>query len=151
MKKVLFVLALAAVSGPAWCALGGLAQAAQTNVPGFHTAGSSSGRVPAAAAKQTIALIYSPLYALASISVGVAGLTNPGTGIFCIAPKKAISATVAPTVTVEWGASLGNNLEAFYEQAAADCPTGNIEVRTFDFSSGTATAAQNVAFIVTVP
>lgn len=78
-------------------------------------------------------------------------MTNPGTGIFCVAPKRPIYAKNAPSVTVEWGASIGSNIEAFYEQAGVDCPAGNIEVPTFDFSSGTATAAQNVAFIVTSP
>jgi len=151
MKQISAMLALAALFAPALCAMGGAAQAAETNAPGFRPAGLSPSPLAATAGKQTIALIYSPLYGAALLSVGIAGVTNPGTGIFCVAPKKAIYAKNVPSVAVEWGSSLGSSIEAFYEQGGSDCPAGNIEVRTFDFSSGTATASQNVAFSVSAP
>jgi hypothetical protein len=150
MNKSLATLALAALFVPAMFTGAAPARAAQTNAP-FHPFLLPPNRTAATAGKQTLALIYSPIYAGSLLSVGVASVTNPNTGIFCVAPKKPIYAGNAPSVSVEWGSSLGSSIEAFLEYGQNDCPSGNIEVRTFDFSSGTATASENVAFIVTSP
>jgi hypothetical protein len=123
------------------------ADAQSVNAPYGHRALTVS---PLVAAKGSVLLTYSPIYGSPSISIGVGAVSNPSTGVFCVTPKVKISLKAEPVVTVEWGSSLGNSLLAFWEQGAEDCNAGDIEVRTFDFSSGPAVAAQNVAFNVFV-
>ena len=97
-------------------------------------------------------LIYSPITG-AFATKGVASISNPQTGVFCITPTKKINYnSTIPVVTVEWGQSLGNSLLAFYELGAFDCTKGDIEVRTYDFNAGGApVSSELVAFTIYVP
>jgi hypothetical protein len=69
-------------------------------------------------------------------SKNVAAVTNPSIGVVCIKPKAGVLNinTIVPSVTVEWGASLGNDLLAFFEHIKVGCPAGTIEVRTYDLA-----------------
>ena len=86
---------------------------------------------------------------------GVADVTNPGVGIYCIKPSTKMDlTTVIPVVSVEWGFSSGNSLLAFYfdytQFSSGDCPAGYLEVLTYDFASGTPVASDTVAFTIHV-
>ena len=87
-------------------------------------------------------------------SKNVAAVTNPSTGIVCIRPTpgKGINiARIVPSVTVEWGWSSGNNLVAYYFSNEpgffTDCPSGYIEVRTYNFAGQ---LSNSVAFTIVV-
>lgn len=87
-------------------------------------------------------------------SKNVANVTNPSSGIYCIRPTpgKGISiGRIVPSVTVEWGWSFGNDLVAYYfsnePTAFTDCPSGYIEVRTYDFAGN---LSNRVAFTIVV-
>lgn len=83
---------------------------------------------------------------------GVQEVTHPETGVYCIKPSGTWSvAKVVPAVTVEWGASSGNALLAFYRDDSNSCPAGYIEVRTYNFDSGTPVEEDTVAFTIVVP
>jgi hypothetical protein len=83
---------------------------------------------------------------------GVKAVTHPNTGIYCIKPSGTWNvAKAVPAVTVEWGYSSGNALLAYYETGVYDCPTGYIEVRTYNFGSGTPVLEDSVAFTIVVP
>jgi hypothetical protein len=89
-------------------------------------------------------------------SKGVLAFSNPSTGIYCIQPTSATLnlATVYPLVSIEWALSLGESLQAFWVDTSvfSDCPAGNLEVQTWDISTGTAPViTSNVAFDVVVP
>ena len=85
-------------------------------------------------------------------SAGVHKVTHPVTGVYCIKPKGTWAVTkVVPAVSAEFGYSNGESLLAYYYSAALDCPDKNIEVRTYDFSSGTSIASDHVAFTIVVP
>ena len=86
---------------------------------------------------------------------GVADVTNPGVGIYCIKPSAKMDlTTVIPIVSVEWGFSIGSALLAFYfdytQFVSGDCPAGYLEVRTYDFVSGTPVLSDTVAFTIHV-
>jgi len=67
----------------------------------------------------------------------VSAFSNPSTGIYCITPSIAINtAKDYPVVSIEWGTSLGYALLAYWYGSAADCPTGALEVQTYDFNAG---------------
>jgi hypothetical protein len=105
----------------------------------------------ASKAPSSLLLSYSPVTGMANISKNVAAVTEVATGRFCVTPAKKIPAGSIPVVTVEYGTSIGANLLAYYELSAHDCSGAtDIEVRTFDFTGGTATPADNIAFNVNV-
>jgi len=135
-----------AILGASLCAAP--AFAARVNAPGQPPA--SLALFPKAASD--VDLIYSPITGTFA-SKGVAAISNPETGVFCITPTKIINYNVViPVVTVEWGQSLGNSLLAFYELGAFDCSKGDIEVRTYDFNAGGApVSSELVAFTIYVP
>jgi len=69
-------------------------------------------------------------------SKNVALVTNPSTGVYCITPNAGVLnvAAIVPSVTVEWGTSLGSDLLAFWRNGVFSCPFGAIEVRTYNLA-----------------
>jgi len=86
---------------------------------------------------------------------GVADVTHPDVGIYCIKPSMRMDISlVVPIVSVEWGYSSGYALLAFYfdytQFGSGDCPAGYLEVLTYNFGSGTPVLADSVAFTIHV-
>jgi hypothetical protein len=84
------------------------------------------------------------------------GVTRPATGIYCLTPSGGVTeAGSAPSVTVEWGQSSGNNLSAYWRSHSLgnSCPnSADFEVRTYRFTAGgDNTLSDNVAFTIVVP
>jgi Collagen triple helix repeat (20 copies) len=76
-------------------------------------------------------------------------VTHAGLGDYCLTPAAGISpATTSPSVTVDWSASSGNDLLAFWRSAGAGCPAGQFEVLTYDLASA---RTDRVAFTIVVP
>ena len=95
--------------------------------------------------KAKLALLLSPFNGVRR-SIGVASVTNPSTGVYCIAPSVPINLTgIYPQVTVEWGESAGNALMAFWRDTTkgAECDTSQLEVMTFDFNSASKPVLSN--------
>jgi hypothetical protein len=146
MTKYLLGLAAAAslVAGAAWAQTAReTANAPMTRLPTIVPAGS-----PRASAL-TIAFIYSPYYGTV-LNQGVASITNPATGIYCIVPSTPLTSAQLPIVTPEWGGSHGNSVLADLDHFNVTCASGQIEVRTFDFASGPAILSEKVGFSVAV-
>jgi hypothetical protein len=103
--------------------------------------------------KAKLALLLSPFNGVRR-SIGVASVTNPSTGVYCIAPSVPINLTgIYPQVTVEWGESAGNALMAFWRDTAkgAECDTSQLEVMTFDFNSASKPVLSNqVSFVFVI-
>jgi hypothetical protein len=131
-----------ALSGSAFA---GHAVPAQPGKSNAHlTLGQHGVAVPGKRAKYKLAYFYSRGFETSS-SRGVAAFSNPSTGVYCITPSVSLG-VVFPNVTVEWGASYGSTLSAFYENGGFDCG-GNVEVRTYDDSGA---VNPNVAFDITI-
>ncbi len=87
---------------------------------------------------------------------GVADVTNPDTGIYCILPKIGTGLfvdNIVPVVTVEWGKSLtsvSNGMFAYYRGSSMDCPAGYIEAMTFDDNAGDQILSNGIAFTMIV-
>ena len=86
---------------------------------------------------------------------GVADVTHPDVGIYCIKPSMKLDLTkVVPIVSVEWGWSSGDALLAFYfdytQFSGGDCPEGYLEVLTYNFGGGTPARSDTVAFTIHV-
>jgi hypothetical protein len=148
MTKTLLLVTTAlgltvALSGPAFA---GHAVPAQPGKSNAHlTLGQHGVAVPGhRRAKYKLAYYYSRGFETSS-SVGVAAFSNPSTGVYCITPSGSLG-TNFPNVTVEWGASYGSTLSAFYEFGGFDCG-GNVEVLTYDDSGN---RNPNVAFDITI-
>jgi hypothetical protein len=76
---------------------------------------------------------------VASKNAGVAGVTHPSTGVYCIAPGSGIDPTYAvasPRVD-----DSTNAVEIDVLPTANDCPSGNAEVVTFQMTFGNSAAA----------
>ncbi len=143
MKLVSVGCALAAL-----CFAGAFASptlAAQTNAPHVLAA-----MPPAGGAKGTVLLVYKGLNNTIVFKKGVAAVSNPSTGIYCVTTTVPLPAGALPVVTVEWGNSVGNSLLAYWVDSVFDCPAGQIDIRTYDFSSGAPVLSHNVAFTVFV-
>ncbi len=70
---------------------------------------------------------------------GVTGITNPELGVYCVTIDPALGLTadqVMVQVAVEWGASAGFDLFAFWQGSAPTfaCSETEFEVRTYQFS-----------------
>jgi hypothetical protein len=122
---------------------GETANAPMRQLPAIVQAGSPQ------ATALTIAYIYSPYYGTV-LNQGVASISNPRKGVYCLVPSTALSATQLPIVTVEWGGSHGNGVFADYDHFNVTCASGQIEVRTFDISTGPALPSEKVGFSVAV-
>lgn len=89
-------------------------------------------------------------------SKNLAAFSNPETGVYCFTPSKAAGLTAEkllaayPTVDIEWGYSSGSDLLAYVVHGLNDCPSGSIEVRTYNFPGGSATLTDSVAFYLKV-
>lgn len=85
---------------------------------------------------------------------GVASVTNPATGTYCVAVKASTRVDVERVVaqaTVEWGRSSGSaNLVQVYA-GAPDCDAGAIEVLTFGDTGTGFEPSNSVAFNLMVP
>jgi hypothetical protein len=95
--------------------------------------------------KAKLALLFSPFNGLRR-SIGVASVTNPTTGVYCITPSVPLNLLgIYPKVTVEWGESAGNAVMAFWRDTSngAECDTSQLEVITFDFNSTTKPVLSN--------
>ena len=114
---------------------------------------SSPGTVgyPVANSAAKLAALIAPVLDVL-LAKGVANVTNPNVGIYCIEPSsKAINIKkVVPVVSIEWSYSVGSALLAFYDYGSPDCPAGYIEVRTYNFGTGTPVLADTVAFTIIV-
>jgi hypothetical protein len=81
-------------------------------------------------------------------SKNVSAFTNPAAGEYCITPSIALNfSKIYPHVTVEYEASAGAALSAFWANESSDCPEGSLTVLTFDDSGNPSSA---VAFDFTV-
>jgi|SRR5579871_1071519 len=81
-------------------------------------------------------------------SKNVSAFTNPATGVYCITPSIALNfSKIYPHVTVEYEASAGSTLSAFWANESSNCPDGSLTVLTFDDSGSPSSA---VAFDFTV-
>jgi len=84
-------------------------------------------------------------------SWGVASVTNPSVGQYCIKPSGSWDVNkVVPVLTTDWSCSSGTSLLVFYRSSGLGCSSGNISVLTYDFSSGSPTLSNNVAFTIFV-
>jgi len=100
--------------------------------------------------KARVALSYSGLWGYIR-SVGVASVSHPSTGVYCIVPSVALNyGAIYPMVSVEWNGSRGNALLAFWRDTSInhyDCGLNALEVQTFDFDGGgLPVLSDNVAF-----
>ncbi len=89
-----------------------------------------------------------------SWSKGVAALTNPSTGVYCIKPKRRTKIDVTrivPALTAEWDGSTGNALMAYWIKSGAGCAAGRIAVATVNGTDGTFGISNDVAFAIIVP
>lgn len=124
--------ALLAISGSAW--------AASTTLPARpHQQRETSIKAAApapAAASSTARLAAVVAHGGAIIrSKGVASISNPYIGTYCIRPTAASGVNprnIVPVVTVDYDRSAYNEVTAQYSDTGLDCPTGTIEVLTFD-------------------
>jgi len=83
-------------------------------------------------------------------SKGVAAVTNPSVGLYCIAPSGDLNVSkIIPTVTVDWSNSYGNSLTAYWRSSGVGCPEGQIAIVTYARSDTVLT--NDVAFTVVVP
>jgi hypothetical protein len=140
MSNSVIVLA-AALAGLAF----GSAYAAQPNAP--RTVPFAIDPMQAAGTPPTIAFIYSPANYGIELNKGIAAITSPAIGIFCLTPRLVLKATSLPVVTVDWGGSTGNSLAAFVSHYASSCTNSQIEVHTYNFAGA---PTDNVAFQVIV-
>lgn len=81
-------------------------------------------------------LDYSPSFGGIIASKNVSAVNSPATGVFCVVPTVPLKTGSLPVVTVEWGLSSGNSLQAFLVNSVFDCPAGQIDIRTYDFNAG---------------
>jgi hypothetical protein len=81
-------------------------------------------------------------------SKNVSAFTNPAHGEYCITPSIALNfSKIYPHVTVEYGASAGATLSAFWANESSDCPQGSLAVLTYDTNGY---PSSDVAFDFTV-
>lgn len=88
--------------------------------------------------------------------VNVASVDHPSTCIFCVHAQVPLNRDkIFPVVTPEWGGSAGNGLLAYAEEDPSKndgCKSGTtVEVRTYNFSSGTIVASDSVLFYLIIP
>ena len=85
--------------------------------------------------------------------VNVEHWSNPSTGIYCIKPSVALNLNkVYPQITVEYGHSSGQVLFAYWQDttASTDCPSQNLEVKTYTLSGSSGVSSSDVAFDLVV-
>ena len=84
---------------------------------------------------------------------GVAFVTHPATGEWCIQAKAGLNVnTIVPSVSVDFSTSaFGNDHFVQYRSGGNGCPAGSIDVLTFELTGGTLVQADTVAFTLVVP
>lgn len=95
----------------------------------------------------------------AAYTKGFTAIRRPAgqpTGVYCLTPPAGVSPASTPAiVSVEWGASSGNDLLAFWNKPPPfdGCTAAEYHVRTYDFQrEPTVTQLSNdVAFSITLP
>lgn len=84
--------------------------------------------------------------------VGVAEVTNPATGVFCVRAAASTGikpAKVVPIVSTEYTLTTGFDTATQWASGRTSCPSGTVEVRTFDTS--TSDAVNGAAFTIVIP
>jgi hypothetical protein len=93
----------------------------------------------------------------------VASITTPSAGAYCIKPKPSNLlgnlTQIVPVVSVEWGTSsalVSDGLMAYYlapapNGANLNCPSGTIEVVTYDDNYGNPTRSGGISFTLIIP
>ena len=86
-------------------------------------------------------------------SKGVAAVTHPAIGKYCIKPSfNTKPHTLVPVVAVEWGRSAGNGNVVQYHELNSICPADQIEVFTFHLVPATGFVFDDTtAFTIVVP
>ncbi len=85
-------------------------------------------------------------------SKGVASVSHPSLGQFCIQPSFAVNvARIVPVVSVDWSLSLGDASLVQYRSTGFGCPAGQISVLTFSGEDGSFDLSDLVAFTIYVP
>jgi len=82
-------------------------------------------------------------------SKNVSDFQHPAVGIYCILPSIAVDVSQdTPQTGIEWATSLGFGLWAYWVDVNSftECPSGYLEVKTYDLESGNAVASDNIAF-----
>jgi hypothetical protein len=101
------------------------------------------------------ALITRSATARPELRIGTWTVNRPAaapTGVYCLTVAGVNPTTAAAIVTVEWGASSGFDLLAYWYKGAGTCAVGQFEVRTYDFAAGGAPVLSNdVEFLVVIP
>jgi hypothetical protein len=86
-------------------------------------------------------------------SKGLASVTRPSTGHYCITPASAKFPinTYFPILFVEYGYSAGSGNIVQWDSNAGSCQAGQIEVQTFTLNTGNFVPSDDVAFTIIVP
>lgn len=120
----------------------------------FAGASFASGPVTAQAPNARLALLVDGGDLVGNFAVlrkkGVASVTNPLTGVYCIKPSSTTMALgkIVPMVAPEVNGSFNADTTAAWNSLLVYCPKGTIEVDTFQVS--TRVHRNNVGFTVTV-
>jgi len=83
---------------------------------------------------------------------GVAAITHPSVGLYCVRPSFVLGAYV-PVVSVDWSTSLGDGSLVQWRSSGIGCPTGNIAILTFSNGDSSTNFAMSdlVVFTLLVP
>jgi hypothetical protein len=115
---------------------------------------SVSGTQSISAPNVRIALHFDYEYGITR-SKGVTLIRNPSVGLYCVRPSSMTSSTVAglvPQVTVDFSASSGSVLLAYYRSAASGCQSNEIGVQTRRLNtSGTFVNSNAVGWTLIAP
>jgi hypothetical protein len=84
---------------------------------------------------------------------GVALVTNPADGIYCIRPTdpRMVLGRIVPSVSVDWSESPVNAVMAQWSSTRRGCPRRTISIITIVGQDGTWDETNNVGFTVVVP
>lgn len=84
-------------------------------------------------------------------SVNVQKVRHVGAGLYCVLPKLEVDKkNTYPVATPQWDGSVGSSLLAYYQDGKGDCKKLELEVRTYDFSTGTPVLSDTVGFYLFV-
>ena len=120
----------------------------------FAGASLATGPVSAQAPNARLALVVDGNDSVGSFQImrkkGVASVTNPYSGIYCITPSNSTIALgkIVPNVTLEVSGTPNPDTTVGWSSLLVNCPNGTIEVDGFQIS--TRIGRNNVAFSLTV-
>ncbi len=128
---------------------GSLVSAAPTNDIRRDTPREISGAAVTAGAARVDAVIDGTTIVRGT---GVASVTSPGAGEYCVKLSKASLSTIPPALTVDWSNSSGNSNLVQWRSAGVGCAaSGEIDVLTFTFNGSTFVRSGDVAFTIVIP